>query len=133
MKKYDIIKIPNEYMTESKIEGVSFPVNVIEEGNISHIAERLSNEWVSVETDYSQISREVEKEVIRAKSMFPANFVNQHEGYAVLLEEVDELWDEIKKNQKLYDLAAQKKEAIQACAMLFRFIHELLPELPKTK
>lgn len=68
----------------------------------------------------------VHAEVVRAKGMFPQNFVNQHEAYAVILEEVDELWDEIKKNQKVYDLPAQRKEAIQAAAMLMRLITELL-------
>lgn len=65
-------------------------------------------------------------EVKRAKTMFPNNFVNQHEAYAVILEEVDELWDEIKKNQKVYDLEAQRKEATQAAAMLSRLLVELL-------
>lgn len=68
----------------------------------------------------------VAEEIKRAKSMYPDNFVNQHEGYAVLLEEVDELWDEIKKNQKNYDLLAQKKEAIQVAAMAVRMAVELL-------
>lgn len=71
---------------------------------------------------------DVNAEVIRAKSMFPDNFVNQHEAYAVLLEEVDELWDEIKKNQRNYNLFSQRKEAIQAAAMLMRFVVELMPE-----
>jgi len=68
----------------------------------------------------------VSSEVVRAKTMFPNNFVNQHEAYAVILEEVDELWDEIKKNQRNYDLDAQRKEATQAAAMLFRLLVELL-------
>lgn len=67
----------------------------------------------------------VGNELIRAKSLFPDHFVNQHEGYAVILQEVDELWDEIKKNPKAYDIPAQRKEAIQAAAMLIRFIVEL--------
>ena len=71
---------------------------------------------------------EIATEVKRARSLFPEKFHNQHEGYAVILEEIDELWDEIKKNQKNYDLPAQRKEAIQAAAMLVRFIDELLPE-----
>ena len=69
---------------------------------------------------------EIGNEVNRAKTMFPDNFVNQHEAYAVLLEEVDELWNEIKKNQKAYDLPAQRKEATQAAAMLVRLLVELL-------
>ena len=68
----------------------------------------------------------VKQEVLRAKKLFPKNFVNQHEAYAVILEEMDELWDEIKKNQRNYDLPAQKKEATQAAAMLMRLLVELL-------
>ncbi len=70
--------------------------------------------------------QEIEAEVKRAKQLFPPDFHNQHEAYAVILEEVDELWDEIKKNQKNYDLPAQRKEAVQAAAMLTRLIVELL-------
>lgn len=64
-------------------------------------------------------------EVKKAKQKYPADFTNQHEGYAVILEEMDELWTEIKKNQKIYDLEAQQKEAVQIAAMCFRFIVEL--------
>lgn len=74
----------------------------------------------------NRVLSNVASELLRAKTLFPAKFVNQHEGYAVLLEEVDELWIEIKKNQKNYDLDAQRKEATQAAAMLVRFIVELL-------
>lgn len=78
--------------------------------------------------DYKIVADEVYAEVLRAKTLFPTDFVNQHEGYAVCLEEVDELWDEVKKNQRKYDLAAQRKEAIQAAAMFIRFATELTPK-----
>lgn len=42
-----------------------------------------------------------------------------HEGYAVLKEEVDELWDVIKKNGTSIEL---KNEAIQVGAMAIRFL-----------
>ena len=74
----------------------------------------------------SQALQAVSDEVLRAKTMYPQHFVNQHEAYAVILEEVDELWTEIKKNQKTYDLKAQRNEATQAAAMLARLIVELL-------
>lgn len=73
-----------------------------------------------------KVAADIVKEVLRAKTLFPNNFVNQHEAYAVILEEVDELWDEIKKNQRNYDLDAQRKEATQAAAMLVRLLVELL-------
>jgi NTP pyrophosphatase (non-canonical NTP hydrolase) len=78
--------------------------------------------------DYRETVEDVMTEVLRAKSLFPTDFVNQHEGYAVLLEEVDELWVEVKKNQKVYDLEAQRKEAIQVAAMAIRFATELTPK-----
>lgn len=78
--------------------------------------------------DYKLTCDQVFEEVKRAKTLFPTDFVNQHEGYAVALEEVDELWDEVKKNQRNYDLAAQRKEAIQAAAMFIRFATELTPQ-----
>ena len=72
------------------------------------------------------VLNEISTEVLRAKTMFPTNFHNQHEAYAVILEEFDELWDEIKKNHKNYDLVAQRTEATQAAAMLVRLMVELL-------
>lgn len=76
---------------------------------------------------YFETIHHVGEEVRRAKSLFPEDFHNQHEGYAVILEEMDELWDEIKKNQKSYDLVAMRKEVIQCAAMCIRFATELTP------
>jgi hypothetical protein len=67
---------------------------------------------------------EVVKEVESAKSKWPGDFKNTHEAYAVIKEEFDELWDEIrKKNPGREQL---RHEAIQTTAMLFRLITELL-------
>lgn len=75
--------------------------------------------------DYTFTTSEVLTEVLRAKLLFPGDFHNQHEGYAVIKEELDELWDEVKKNQRNYDLSNQRKEAIQCAAMCIRFATEL--------
>lgn len=48
-----------------------------------------------------------------------------HEGYAVLLEEVEELWEHVKTKQKNRDLAAMRQEAIQIAAMAMRFAHDI--------
>ncbi|PZP37434.1 MAG: hypothetical protein DI598_21200 [Pseudopedobacter saltans] len=58
-----------------------------------------------------------------AKDRHPRKFSSPHEGYAVLLEEVDELWDEVKK--KTFDKEAARKEAVQIGAIVIRFITEL--------
>lgn len=46
-----------------------------------------------------------------------------HEGYAVLLEEVEELWEEVKKREP--DVAAMRHEAIQVAAMALRFVMDV--------
>ena len=49
-------------------------------------------------------------------------FNSPHEGYAVLLEEVDELWDEIKNDRKPGSLERMREEAVQVGAMALKFI-----------
>ena len=49
---------------------------------------------------------------------FPT-FNSAHEGYAVVKEEVDELWDAIKQNQRQEKLASEAK---QVAAMALRFL-----------
>ena len=50
---------------------------------------------------------------------FPA-FRSYHEGYAIIKEEVDELWDDIKANKGGEPAAA--REALQIAAMAIRYI-----------
>lgn len=70
-----------------------------------------------------QILELVEKELLKAMYKFDP-FINAHEGYAVLLEEVDELWDVVKLNQKNPRRQGWlKEEAIQVAAMAVRFLH----------
>lgn len=67
------------------------------------------------------------KELQKCLSNWP-EFNSAHEGFAVLKEEVDELWDHIKVNQKKRDLDAMKNEAIQVAAMALRFAYEVCDE-----
>jgi len=66
---------------------------------------------------------EVKAELERARALHPRRFNSAHEGYAVLLEEVDELWDEIKANPQ--DRRRMRAEAIQVAAMAMRFLVEV--------
>lgn len=66
----------------------------------------------------------IECELEKAKEEHP-KFNSAHEGYAVILEELEELWDEIKVKQSKRDNIAIKKEAIQVGAMAARFLTDL--------
>ena len=67
---------------------------------------------------------EVGDEVERSQ-VWPA-LNSAHEGYAVLLEEVDELWDHVKTKRR--DISAMRKEAIQVAAVAVRFALEICRE-----
>ena len=74
---------------------------------------------MSIRTDIHNASY---KECTRAM-IIHRRFNSQHEGYAVIKEELDELWDAIKTHAPGHELA---KEAIQISAMAERFIADLL-------
>lgn len=52
-----------------------------------------------------------------------------HEGYAVLLEEVDELWDEVRKKRDERNHALMLKELVQIAAMAQRMAEDVV--IPK--
>ena len=68
--------------------------------------------------------KNVHDEFKRASSKH-GGFNSAHEGYAVLLEEVDELWEEVKKRQP--DPARMREEATQVAAMALRFLVDICP------
>lgn len=72
-----------------------------------------------------EVANLCQRELHRAMQNFGA-FNSAHEGYAVLKEELDELWDAIKdKRASREDLAV---EAIQVGAMAMRFLLDICPE-----
>ena len=71
---------------------------------------------------FDSVAAEIAAEIRRARTKH-APMRGAHEGYAVLLEEVDELWDEVKRSKP--DLAAMRKEAVQVGAMALAFALEV--------
>lgn len=63
---------------------------------------------------------EIGAEFLRARGKFNP-MRGPHEGYAVILEELDELWDAVKRN----DNAHARKEAKQVAAMALAFMLEI--------
>lgn len=66
----------------------------------------------------------VKQEVERAQFLFPT-FSSAHEGYAILLEEVEELWEEVKFNKSPLRSTRLRDEAVQVAAMAIRFILDI--------
>lgn len=66
--------------------------------------------------------RDVQEELGRAREKF-GPMRGPHEGYAVILEEFDELWDEVRRHE--HNKALLRREAIQVAAMALRFVEDV--------
>lgn len=62
-------------------------------------------------------------ELMEARLKFPAGFHSGHEAYGVILEELDEFWDEVKRQHPNPVLLL--KELIQVAAMCERAAEDL--------
>jgi len=63
----------------------------------------------------------VTREYFSACSQHP-KFNSAHEGWAIIKEELDELWEEVRKKKISRSKELMEKEAIQIAAMAIRFI-----------
>ena len=68
--------------------------------------------------DIEEAMVDIENEFHIATKRF-GDFNSTHEGYAVILEELDELWEKIKQNKNKVQLASEAK---QVGAMALRFL-----------
>ncbi len=66
-----------------------------------------------------------EAELKRARRLHPKITNSYHEGYAVILEEVDELWDEVKRKTSERDPNAAREELVQIAAMCQKMAEDL--------
>lgn len=76
-----------------------------------------------------RIAHIITQEADNASSKFK-KFNSIHEAYAVILEELDELWDEVKQKKGTPDYDQYDRmfwEAVQIAAMCMRFIYDLIP------
>ena len=71
---------------------------------------------------YENVASEVVQEIQRARQQHNP-MRGAHEGYAVLLEEVEELWAEVKDRRR--NIPAMRAEAIQVAAMAIAFAVEV--------
>lgn len=68
------------------------------------------------------------RELRSARQKFP-KFSSAHEGFAILKEEVDELWEEVRSKSRT--TASMRAEAVQVAAMALRFIEDCCSEEAK--
>ena len=78
-----------------------------------------------MKTNYELVASQFVAELEKARTKF-APMHSAHEGYAVIAEEFDELWDIVKKKQLERDYAAFRKEAIQLGAMCLALVVEII-------
>lgn len=71
-----------------------------------------------------QIGDEVERAEIKHPPLNSA-----HEAYSVILEELDEFWDQVKKKDAERDIGNMRTEMIQTAAMCVRTIRDLALEV----
>jgi len=77
---------------------------------------------IILDTIDHEIIKEIDTEIFQAKQKHWNKFNSRHEGFAILKEEVDELWDVVKGDDTTERF---RHEAIQVAAMVIRMIQEL--------
>lgn len=87
--------------------------------------ERFDRQESAAAAVMDEVFEELERAVQRHGSMH-----SPHEGYAVIKEELDELWDEVKANHGLTGMA--RDEALQVAAMAVRYVLDLDPRYTGT-
>lgn len=69
---------------------------------------------------HSKVLEEIKK---IESGIYGRNYASHHEFYAVLKEEVEEIWEEIKKKKP--DKKQIKKECIQVIAVCTRYLNQI--------
>lgn len=78
-----------------------------------------------IQTNWSEIFGDVLDELVSAVMDYPS-MVSAHEGFAILKEEVDELWDAVRVKQSDPErVFSMRAEAVQVAAMALRFLHDV--------
>ncbi len=75
----------------------------------------------ALEADVDRVLAQIRAELLRAKWKHPKPFNSPHEGYAVILEEMDELFEEVRAD----NIPRQREEAVQVGAMAARYLLEI--------
>ena len=75
-------------------------------------------------------TNDVREKLEQLRNRHPEPIHSAHEGYGLLLEEVDEVWEEVKRKNSLRDYTAVYLELVQIAARAQRFAEDVV--LPRT-
>jgi len=82
--------------------------------------------WQSVRRErISALMDRVETELFRAMDLHRKRINSPHEGYAVILEELNEVWELVREKRPMEHSLALEKELVQVAAMACRTIIDL--------
>lgn len=84
----------------------------------------MTHDWSITDNHIRDIAQDVVAEVDRAVQKH-GNYSSPHEAYGVLLEEVDEFFDEVKKQKADVSKENMRTELIQIAAVCVRAVHDL--------
>lgn len=75
------------------------------------------------------IAEAVAAEIAQAEAKWGKGYASAHEAYGVLLEEVDEFWDEVRKKRAHRDRRLIVKELVQVACVAQRYAVQVLEEV----
>lgn len=84
----------------------------------------IIDQQVCLTVPQREVVRSIIQEFATASAKHPP-LNSAHEGYAIIFEELDELWDEVKKKPSKRRCSKMRTEAIQVGAMAMRFLLDL--------
>lgn len=70
--------------------------------------------------------KRVSVELLKARRLHPKPINSAHEGFAVILEELSEFWDEVRKKDSARNKARMRSELVQIAAMAQRTAEDVL-------
>ena len=86
--------------------------------------EKVKPDTLPLDPDVKAALKLIGQEVMAARCTHPV-FQSAHEGYAVLLEEIEELWEEVRKKRGTRTRERMQEECVQIAAMAIRFLTDV--------
>lgn len=126
LKRYELTDRGGYDNREAQHQPKPEPIVINKPIKLSDYADQVSIPLTVNNSAPNDICAELLEEVVKARIKHPKPFNSAHEGYAILKEEIEELWEDIKRDDHIH----ARKELVQVGAMVIRFLLDV--ELSKT-